>query len=92
MGGDPTPPIDYVEEVVEMELRMMLNQRTKFHSLFLEKYVPPTLRDRKKDEFMALEQENMIVSTYEAKLHTLSRYPTQLVSSEDQLIRQRFGF
>ncbi|XP_049374096.1 uncharacterized protein LOC125839168 [Solanum verrucosum] len=29
---------------------------TQFHALFLEKYMPRTLRDRKKDEFMSLEQ------------------------------------
>jgi len=28
---------------------------TQFHALFLEKYVPRTLRDCKKDDFMALE-------------------------------------
>lgn len=36
---------------------------TQFHSLFLEKYVPRTLRDRKKDEFMALEQGGMTVAS-----------------------------
>ncbi|WMV30255.1 hypothetical protein MTR67_023640 [Solanum verrucosum] len=32
------------------------------HALFLEKYVPQTLRDRKKDEFMALEQDGIVCS------------------------------
>ncbi|KAH0636396.1 hypothetical protein KY289_036311 [Solanum tuberosum] len=53
---------------------------TQFHALFLEKYVPTTLRDRKKDELMALEQGGMTVAAYEAKLHALSRYATQVVT------------
>ncbi|WMV33179.1 hypothetical protein MTR67_026564 [Solanum verrucosum] len=46
----------------------------QFHALFLETYVPQTLRDRKKDDFMALEQVRMIVAAYESKFHALSRY------------------
>ncbi|WMV14469.1 hypothetical protein MTR67_007854 [Solanum verrucosum] len=59
----------------------------RFHALFLEKYVPRTLRDRKKDEFMALEQGGMSVAAYEAKFHDLSRYDTQLVTTEKERIR-----
>ena len=44
---------------------------TQFHALFLEKYLPKTLRYRKKDEFIALEQGGMSVDAYEAKFHTL---------------------
>ena len=32
--------------------------------------------DRKKDEFMALEQGGITVAAYEAKFHALSRYTT----------------
>jgi len=39
---------------------------TQFHALFPEKYVPRTLRDHKKDEFMALEEGGMCVASYEA--------------------------
>ena len=46
---------------------------TQFHALFLEKCVPRTLRDDKKDEFMAIEQGSMYVASYEAKFHALSR-------------------
>lgn len=42
---------------------------TLFHALFLEKYVPRTLRDRNKDEFRALEQGGMTVASYEPKFH-----------------------
>ncbi|KAH0658132.1 hypothetical protein KY289_026880 [Solanum tuberosum] len=60
---------------------------TQFHALFLEKYVPRTLRDRKKDEFMALEQGGMYVAAYESKFHALSRYASQLVTTEEERIR-----
>ena len=35
-----------------------------------------TLRDRKKDNFMALEQSGMIVVAYDVKFHALSRDAT----------------
>ncbi|KAH0743076.1 hypothetical protein KY290_031069 [Solanum tuberosum] len=56
-----------------------------------EKYVPRTLRDHKKDEFMALEQGGMSVAAYEAKFHALSRYATQLVTTEEERIRTSFN-
>lgn len=49
--------------------------------------MPRTLRDRKKDEFMALEQSGMSMAAYEAKFHVLSRYATQLVATEEKRIR-----
>ena len=49
---------------------------THFHALFLDKYVPITLRNRKKNELMTLEQGGMSVATYEAKFHALYRYAT----------------
>ncbi|WMV40989.1 hypothetical protein MTR67_034374 [Solanum verrucosum] len=49
--------------------------------------MPRTLRDRKKDEFMALEQGGMSVAAYEAKFHALSRYATKLVTTEEERIR-----
>ncbi|WMV32245.1 hypothetical protein MTR67_025630 [Solanum verrucosum] len=57
-----------------------------FHALFLEKYVPRTLRDRKKDDFMALEKGGISAAAYEAKFHVLSRYATQLVTTEEERI------
>ena len=51
---------------------------TSFSSLFMEKYIPRTLRDRRRDEFLSLEQGRMSVTTYEAKFRALSRYATQL--------------
>ncbi|WMV40750.1 hypothetical protein MTR67_034135 [Solanum verrucosum] len=58
-----------------------------FHALFLEKFVPQTLRDHKKDEFMSLKQGGMTVAAYEAKFHSLSRCATQLVTIEKERIR-----
>ena len=48
--------------------------------------MPRTFRDRNKDEFMALEQGGMFVAAYEAKFHALSRYATQLVTTEEERI------
>ncbi|WMV08780.1 hypothetical protein MTR67_002165 [Solanum verrucosum] len=50
-------------------------------------FLQRTLRDRKKDEFMALEQGGMSVAAYEAKFYTLSRYATQLVTTKEEKIR-----
>ena len=46
---------------------------TSFSSLFMEKYIPHTLRDRRRDEFLSLEQGKISVSAYEAKFRALSR-------------------
>lgn len=59
---------------------------TRFHALFLEKYMPRTFRDSKKDEFLAFEERGMTMAAYEAKFHALSRYSTQLVNLEDERI------
>ena len=48
-----------------------------FSNLFMEKYIPRTLRDRKRDEFLSLEQGRMSVNAYEAKFRALSRYATR---------------
>ena len=49
--------------------------------------MPRTLIDRKKDEFMDLEQGGISVGAYEAKFHALSRYATLLVTTEEERIR-----
>ena len=59
-----------------------------FSSLFMEKYIPRTLRDRRRDEFLSLEQGRMSVTAYEAKFRALSRYATQLCFSPQELIRR----
>ena len=57
-----------------------------FSSLFMEKYIPRTLRDRRRYEFLSLEQGRMSVTAYEAKFRALSRYATQLCFSPQELI------
>uniref|UniRef100_M1DQW3 'chromo' domain containing protein n=1 Tax=Solanum tuberosum TaxID=4113 RepID=M1DQW3_SOLTU len=58
---------------------------TQFHALFLEKYVPQTLRDHKKDESMVLEQGGIYVAAYEelqekASMSSLGQwYPLEIV-------------
>ena len=59
-----------------------------FFSLFMEKYIPRTLRDRRRDEFLSLEQGRMSVTVYEAKFRALSRYATQLCFSPQEWIRR----
>lgn len=54
------------------------------HALFLEIYVPWTLRYLKKDEFMTLEQGGTCMPAYEAKFYTLSIYAMQLVNMEEE--------
>ena len=44
-----------------------------FSSFFMEKYIPQTFRDRKRDEFLSLEQGRMSVNAYETKFRALSR-------------------
>ena len=59
-----------------------------FSSLFIEKYIPRTLRNRKRDEFLSLEQGRMTVTAYEARFRALSRYATQLYFSPQERIRR----
>ena len=59
-----------------------------FSCLFMEKYIPQTLRFRKRDKFLILEQGRMSVNAYEAKFHALSRYATQLCFSPQERIRR----
>ena len=59
-----------------------------FSSLFMETYIPQTLRDRRRDEFLSLEQGRISVTAYEDKFHALSRYATQLCFSPQERIRR----
>ena len=53
----------------------------------MEKYIPQTLRDRRRDEFLSQEQGRMSVTAYEANFRALSRYATQLFFSPQEQIR-----
>ena len=54
----------------------------------MEKYIPRTLRDRRRDEFPSLEQGRMSVTAYEDRFRALSRYATQLCFSAEERIRR----
>ncbi|XP_069155758.1 uncharacterized protein [Solanum lycopersicum] len=58
-----------------------------FSSLFMEKYIPRTLRDKRRDKILSLEQGRMSVTAYEAKFRALSRYSTQLCFSPQERIQ-----
>lgn len=53
---------------------------------FLKNFVPHALWDCKNDELLALEQGDMPVVVYEAKLYTLSHCDTQLLTTEEKRI------
>ncbi|XP_069146929.1 uncharacterized protein [Solanum lycopersicum] len=58
---------------VECQPAQALLNWASFSSLFMEKYIPQTLRDRRRDEFLILDQGRMSVTVYEAKFRALSR-------------------
>ena len=60
----------------------------QFTEIFLERFVPYTLRDQRRDEFDRLEQGSMAVSEYEARFHELSRYAMSSISSKFEQIRK----
>ena len=71
--------------IVYMECRvssLSVVSWTHVNALFSEKYVPSFLRDRKREEFMELDQGSIYMVAYEAKFHPLSIYPKQLVTME----------
>ncbi|XP_060210554.1 uncharacterized protein LOC132637492 [Lycium barbarum] len=57
---------------------------TQLYQIFLEKYFPRTLRDRRRDEFNNIEQDNSSVATYESRFHSLARYSLQLLPTEEE--------
>ena len=65
---------------VECQPAQALLNWASFSSLFMEKYIPRTLRDRRRDEFLSLEQGRMTVTAYEAKFRAFSRYATQFAT------------
>src|SRR3954464_9839872 len=50
-----------------------------FKTLFLDKYFPPTEREKKEEEFKSLEQENMTIDQCLAVFPRLVRYFPELV-------------
>ncbi|XP_015159005.1 uncharacterized protein [Solanum tuberosum] len=58
-----------------------------FSSFFMETYIPRTLRDRRRDDFLNIKQGKMSVVAYEAKFCALSKYAIQLCFSLQERIR-----
>ena len=58
-----------------------------FSSLFMKKYIPWTLRDWRRDEFLSLEKGRTSVAAFEAKFRALSMYATQTCFSPQERIR-----
>lgn len=54
--------------------------------MFLEKYVPWSFCDCKKDEFSVLAHGDILVAAYAAKFHMLSHYATQMLTSKEERI------
>ncbi|XP_059301832.1 uncharacterized protein LOC132053744 [Lycium ferocissimum] len=61
---------------------------TQFYSVFLEKYVPCTLKDRRRDEFSNIDQGNLLVAAYDARFNLLSRYALQLLPTDEERVRR----
>ena len=57
-----------------------------FSILFMEKYIPRSLSNRSRYEFVSLEKERMFVSAYEGKFLALSRYASQFFFSPQERI------
>lgn len=55
--------------------------------MFLKKYVSYTFRDKKKDEFLTLEQGTISLVAYKANFHAFSRYALQLITSKVERFR-----
>ncbi|XP_055802183.1 uncharacterized protein LOC129871303 [Solanum dulcamara] len=55
-----------------------------FSDFFIEKYIPQTLRERRRDEFLNIEQGRMSVASYEDKIFSLDRYATHLYFSPEE--------
>lgn len=49
-----------------------------YSSFFFEKYIPRTLRNIRRDEFLNVEQKRMSIAAYDDKFHALFRYVTVL--------------
>ncbi|XP_026414549.1 uncharacterized protein LOC113310182 [Papaver somniferum] len=55
----------------------------RFKVLFMDQYVPDSVRDRKFSEFMSLTKGGMSISAYNDKFLRLSRYGTELIATDE---------
>ncbi|MBM1124187.1 retrotransposon gag domain-containing protein, partial [Klebsiella pneumoniae] len=59
-----------------------------FKEVFLDEFFPDTLRERKREEFANLTQQNLTVEQYQRDFTKLSRYAPDMISSEKRKIRK----
>ncbi|MBM1124203.1 retrotransposon gag domain-containing protein, partial [Klebsiella pneumoniae] len=59
-----------------------------FKDLFLDEFFPDTLRERKREEFVNLTQQNLTVEQYQRRFMSLSRYAPDMIPSEKRKIRK----
>ncbi|XP_027122175.1 uncharacterized protein [Coffea arabica] len=59
-----------------------------FTSEFNEKFLPPLVQEKRKDEFIKLRQGSSSVAEYEGKFIKLSKYAPELVTNEQKRIRR----
>ncbi|RVW64158.1 hypothetical protein CK203_052622 [Vitis vinifera] len=57
---------------------------SQFREAFYKKYFPDSVRQQKVGEFVCLEQRDLTVAEYEAKFTELSRFPPQLIATEEE--------
>ena len=57
-----------------------------FQELFLRRYFPPSECERRRWEFLYLQQDNMTVMQYDRKFHKLSRFAKALVGTENDRV------
>ena len=55
-----------------------------FAVTFQDKYIPPTARERLRQEFKDLKQLDMSVAEFEAVFSSLSRFAPELVATEER--------
>ncbi|KAL0319919.1 UNVERIFIED_CONTAM: hypothetical protein Sradi_5253400, partial [Sesamum radiatum] len=61
----------------------------EFLTKFADKYTPPIYRNRKKDEFLELKQNELSIAGYELQFVRLSKCASEEVST-DELRRDKF--
>ncbi|MGI4678638.1 retrotransposon gag family protein, partial [Klebsiella pneumoniae] len=59
-----------------------------FKAIFLDEFFPDTLRERKREEFANLTQQNRTVEEYQRVFTKLSRYAPDMISSEKRKIHK----
>ncbi|XP_059315758.1 uncharacterized protein LOC132066467 [Lycium ferocissimum] len=64
---------------------------TQFYRAFLEKYVPRSLREARREQFLHLEQRGMSLESYVTRFLYLARYSTPLIPTEADRIRRFVG-